>query len=302
MLTPRSVSQVRAALTPFRRSGQRIGLVPTMGALHDGHLSLVRRARRECDVVVMSLFVNPRQFDQAADLRAYPRDEARDLELAEHAGADVVFAPAPEIVYPDGFVTTVSVGGPADGLESTYRGRRHFDGVATVVVKLLNMVGAEVAYFGDKDAQQVAVVRRLVTDLDIPCVIEACPTVREPDGLAMSSRNTLLTPEERARANALYEALQSVRTAVAEGELDPAAATAPGRAILDAAGAKLEYLTLVDPRTMAPLDELDRDALAVIAARIGAVRLIDNLAVPLPHPQTVDPAAIGICPALPRTA
>ncbi|HEY3774287.1 MAG TPA: pantoate--beta-alanine ligase [Solirubrobacteraceae bacterium] len=282
MLTARTVAELRATLAPFRHAGQRIGLVPTMGALHDGHLSLLRRARGECDVVVMSLFVNPRQFDQAADLRAYPRDEARDRELAERAGTDVVFAPAREVVYPDGFVTTISVGGPSDGLESDHRGRGHFDGVATVVAKLLNMVAPEVAYFGDKDAQQLAVVRRLVADLDIPCVIEPCPTVREPDGLAMSSRNALLSREDRARAGALFQALQSVRASVAGGERDPDAATARGRMILDAVGAQLEYLTLVDPRTMTPLEELDRDALAVLAARVGSVRLIDNLAVPLP--------------------
>jgi pantoate--beta-alanine ligase len=260
-----------------------------MGALHDGHLSLLHRARRECDVVVMSLFVNPRQFDQASDLTAYPRGEERDRALAQHAGADIVFAPAPEVVYPDGFMTAISVSGPARGLESAHRGRGHFDGVAIVVAKLLNMVGPEVAYFGEKDAQQLAVVRRLVADLDLPCAIEACPTVREPDGLAMSSRNALLTAKDRLRAAALYEALTSVRASVASGERDPGSATARGRAILEAAGAELEYLTLVDPLTMAPLDDLDRDALAVLAARFGAVRLIDNLAVPLPS-QTPDNA------------
>jgi pantoate--beta-alanine ligase len=294
VLITRTVPELRFALAPFRRAGQRVGLVPTMGALHDGHISLLRRARRECDVVVMSLFVNPRQFDQASDLRVYPRDEQRDRALARDAGTDVVFAPAPEVVYPRGFVTTVSVGGPAEGLESAHRGRGHFDGVATVVAKLLNMVGPEVAYFGEKDAQQLAVVRRLVADLDLPCAIEACPTVREPDGLAMSSRNALLTAEDRVRALALYEALASVQSSVADGERDPSAATAAGRAILDEAGAELEYLTLVDPLTMAPLDELDRDSLAVVAARLGAVRLIDNLAVPLPHPHTDHVAATPI--------
>jgi len=286
MLTIRTVAELRTALTPVRLAGRRIGLVPTMGALHDGHVSLLRRARRDCDLVVMSLFVNPRQFDQAADLQRYPRDEARDRALAERAGADIVFAPAPEAVYPGDFATTVSVGGPADGLEGAHRGRAHFDGVATVVAKLLNMVGPDVAFFGAKDAQQLAVVRRLVADLDIPCAIEACPTVREPDGLAMSSRNALLTPQQRARASALHEALLSTRAAVADGERDPDAATAPGRAVLAAAGAELEYLTLVDPLTMTPLPELDRDALAVIAARLGHVRLIDNLSVPVLHRPT----------------
>jgi pantoate--beta-alanine ligase len=284
MLTVRTVTEVRAALAPPRRAGRRIGLVPTMGALHEGHVSLLHRARRDCDTVVMSLFVNPRQFDEAADLLAYPRDELRDRELAAAAGVDILFAPAPQIVYPEGFTTTVSVGGPSDGLEGAHRGRGHFDGVATMVAKLLNMVGPHVAYFGQKDAQQLAVVRRLVADLDIPCEIEACPTIREPNGLAMSSRNALLSLQERTRAGALHKALESVRAAVSEGERDPEAATSPGRAIVSAAGAELEYLTLVDPETMAALDELDRDALAVLAARLGSVRLIDNLAVPLHDP------------------
>jgi pantoate--beta-alanine ligase len=286
MLTERTVAGVRAALAPSRRAERRIGLVPTMGALHEGHVSLLHRARRDCDTVVMSLFVNPRQFDETADLQAYPRDEARDRELAEAAGVDILFAPAPEVVYPVGFATTVSVGGPSEGLEGAHRGSGHFAGVATVVAKLLNMVGPDVAYFGQKDAQQLAVVRQLVADLDIPCEIEACPTIREPNGLAMSSRNALLSLRERARAGALHDALQSVRATVTGGERDPEAATAPGRAIASAAGAELEYLTLVDPVTMAPLRELDRDALAVLAARLGSVRLIDNLAVPLPDPHT----------------
>lgn len=299
MLIARSVADMRASIAPARRAGRRIGLVPTMGALHDGHLSLLRRARLDCDVVVMSLFVNPRQFEEASDLGAYPRDEARDRDLAADAGVDVLFAPAPESVYPPGFATTVSVAGPAEGLESNQRGRGHFEGVATIVAKLLNMVGPEVAYFGEKDAQQLAVVRRLVADLDIPCAIEACPTVREPDGLAMSSRNVRLTGAQRAAAAALHAALQSVREAVTAGELDAEAATSLGRAILSRSGAELEYLTLVDPRTMQPLEELDRDALALLAARFGSVRLIDNLAIPLPHPHPDDAVAT---PAVAPTA
>ena len=296
MLTARTVPELREALLPARRAEQRIGLVPTMGALHDGHLALLRRAREECELVVMSLFVNPRQFDRSADLQAYPRDEARDRELAHGAGVDILFAPLPEAVYPSGFSTTVSVAGPALGLEGAHRGSGHFDGVATVVAKLLNMVGPDTAYFGQKDAQQLVVVRRLVADLDIPCTIRACPTVREPDGLAMSSRNALLSPAERGRAVALHAALASVRAAVADGERDPAAVTAPGRELIAAAGAELEYLTLVDPLTMVPLAEIDRDALAVIAARLGAVRLIDNLPIPLvhhPHPDHVAATPTG---------
>jgi pantoate--beta-alanine ligase len=295
VLTVRTVPELRALLGPRRRAGARIGLVATMGALHDGHLSLLRHARSHCDVVVMSLFVNPRQFDDAGDLAGYPRDEARDARLADGCGVDVLFAPAAQAIYPAGFATTVSVTGPAEGLESTHRGHGHFEGVATVVIKLLNMAGPDVAYFGAKDAQQLAVIRRMAADLDVPTAIEGLPTVREPGGLAMSSRNALLSDAERDRATALYRALRRVRAAVDGGERDPAAATAAGREELAAAGATLEYLQLVDPETMTALDRVDRDALAVVAARIGLVRLIDNLAVPMsrtdshPHHEVATP-------------
>ena len=282
MLTVRTVAEVREALRPVRRAEQRIGLVATMGALHAGHLSLLDHARADCDTVVMSLFVNPRQFNEATDLDGYPRDERRDGELAAAAGVDVLFAPAPEAIYPPGFATTVSVGGPAEGLESDHRGRGHFDGVATIVCKLLNIVGPAIAYFGEKDAQQVAVVRRMVADLDIASEIAARPTVRELDGLAMSSRNLRLSPSERARADVVHHALTAVAAAVAAGERDPGAATAPGRELLAAAGAALDYLELVEPATMRPPAALRDDALAVVAARLGTVRLIDNLAVPVP--------------------
>jgi pantoate--beta-alanine ligase len=287
VLTVRTVAQLRDALRPARRAEQRIGLVPTMGALHAGHLSLLRHARGTCDTVVMSLFVNPRQFNEAGDLAGYPRDEARDIELAAAAGVDVLFAPAAEEVYPPGFATTISVAGPAEGLERDHRGGGHFDGVATVVCKLLNMVCPAVAYFGAKDAQQAAVVRRLVRDLDMDVQIEVRPTVRERDGLAMSSRNALLSPGERARATALHAALVAVRDAIGAGEQDPATAAAAGLPALAGAGVELDYLTLVDPETMAPLRRIERDALVVVAARLGAVRLIDNLAVPaVPRPDT----------------
>jgi pantoate--beta-alanine ligase len=283
VLTIRSVPELRAELAPHRRDGARIGLVPTMGALHDGHLSLLRHARVHCDVVVMSLFVNPRQFNDAGDLAGYPRDEARDARLAGECGVDVLFAPAADAIYPAGFATTVSVRGPSEDLESAHRGHGHFEGVATVVIKLLNMAGPDVAYFGAKDAQQLAVIRRMATDLDLPVAIEARPTVREPDGLAMSSRNALLSGAERERATALYRALRRVHDAVGEGERDAATATAGGLRELAAAGVQTEYLQLVDPVTMTPLATLDRGGLAVVAARIGAVRLIDNLAVPIPR-------------------
>ncbi|HEV2821028.1 MAG TPA: pantoate--beta-alanine ligase, partial [Solirubrobacteraceae bacterium] len=189
MTTVRTIAELRAALGPARRAGRTIGLVPTMGALHDGHLSLVTAARAACDVVVVSLFVNPRQFDDGEDLVAYPRDEARDAQLAAGARADILFVPATQELYPAGFATTVSVRGVAEPLEGARRGPGHFDGVATVVTKLLNSAGPDVAFFGAKDAQQVAVIRRLVADLAIPVRIETAPTVREPDGLALSSRN-----------------------------------------------------------------------------------------------------------------
>jgi pantoate--beta-alanine ligase len=274
--TIRAIPDLRAAVDAPRRAGRVIGLVPTMGALHDGHLSLLRRAREQCDVIVMSLFVNPAQFNEAADLAVYPRDEARDVELAEREGVDYVFAPSLEEMYPPSFATTVSVAGVTEPLEGEHRGRAHFDGVATVVTKLLNIVGPDVAYFGQKDAQQAIVIRRLVADLDIPARIEVCPTAREPDGLAMSSRNVLLSPDQRSRAVSLHRALQAIQDAVDAGESDPAAARARALAELTSAELELEYLELVSPDTLAPLHRLDGQALAVIAARLGATRLIDN--------------------------
>ncbi len=197
MKTVRTVSELRGHLADARRAGRTIGLVPTMGAFHDGHLSLMRRAREACDLVVVSLFVNPAQFNEAADLDVYPRDEEHDAGLAAGEGVDYLFAPEVTEVYPDGFATSVAVRGLTDGLEGAHRGHGHFDGVTTVVSKLLNMVGPDVAYFGQKDAQQAAVVRRLVRDLNFPVRIEVCPTVRADDGLALSSRNVLLADAER---------------------------------------------------------------------------------------------------------
>ena len=276
MRTIRSIADLRAALRASRRSERVIGLVPTMGALHEGHLSLLRRAREQCDVVVMSLFVNPSQFNEAADLAAYPRTEKRDLELAEREGVDFVFVPSPEEIYPPGFATTVSVAGLTEPLEGQHRGRAHFDGVTTVVTKLLNIVSPDVAYFGQKDAQQAIVIGRLVADLNIPVRIQVCPTAREPDGLAMSSRNVLLSPDQRSSAPSLHRALHAIQVAVDEGERDPAAVRARALAELPCTELELEYLELVSPDTLAPLTRLDGEALAVIAARIGATRLIDN--------------------------
>ncbi|HEY0346036.1 MAG TPA: pantoate--beta-alanine ligase [Solirubrobacteraceae bacterium] len=277
MKTVRTVAALRAALGEPRRAGRRIGLVPTMGALHDGHLSLIGRARATCDDVVVSLFVNPTQFDEAADLDAYPRDEARDAALAEAAGADLLFAPAPAEVYPHGFDTTVTVGGISDPLEGELRGPAHFAGVATVVCKLLNMAQPDVAFFGQKDAQQVAVIRRLVRDLDIPVEIEVGATVREPDGLALSSRNARLRGDERERALALRRALDAVRARAAAGERDPDALAAAGRAAMTAFSVEPEYVALVAPDTFAPVRSVgDEQVLVAVAARVGDVRLIDN--------------------------
>jgi pantoate--beta-alanine ligase len=276
MRTIRTIAELRAALREHRLGGQTIGLVPTMGAFHDGHMSLIRRARSESDVVVVSLFVNPTQFNESSDLAAYPRDEECDATLAEDAGVDYLFAPPIEEIYPTGFATTVSVDGLTDTLEGAQRGRGHFDGVATVVTKLFNIVSPETAYFGQKDAQQAAVIKQLVRDLDIPVRVEVCPTIRETDGLAMSSRNALLSAPERARATALHRALAVAREAVAAGERDPAAVATAARAELTAAGVEPEYLELVSTHTLVPVGRIDGEVLAVVAARIGRTRLIDN--------------------------
>jgi pantoate--beta-alanine ligase len=276
MRTVRTIAALREALLPARHSGRTIGLVPTMGSLHEGHLSLVAAARVACDVVVVSLFVNPRQFDDAADLAAYPRDEARDAGLAAGGGADLLFAPDAAELYPAGFATTVGVRGVAEPLEGAHRSAAHFDGVATVVTKLLNAAGPDLAYFGAKDAQQVAVVRRLVADLAIPVRIETVPTAREPDGLALSSRNAGLAPDDRARAPALHAGLTAAQAAVDEGEREPAAVAAAGRAAMAGLDVEPEYLELVDPATFAPVAALHGEVLAVVAATVGGVRLIDN--------------------------
>jgi pantoate--beta-alanine ligase len=271
---------LREALSPARREGRTIGLVPTMGYLHDGHLSLLRAARERCDVVVMSLFVNPAQFGPNEDLDAYPRDEARDLEIAEECGVDLVYAPEVDEIYPEGFSTSVYVGGGlTDVLDGDpgLRGPAHFRGVTTVVAKLFNAVGPDVAFFGQKDAQQAVVIRRMARDLDFPVEIEVLPTVREPDGLAMSSRNAYLTPEERQRAAALSRALRAAEEVAASGESTAEAALDAARAELKQAGIEPEYLEARDPESLAAVDSLNgRPVLIAVAARVGAARLIDN--------------------------
>ncbi len=275
MRTVRTTVELREALAG---AGQ-VGFVPTMGALHEGHLSLIRAARQDCDVVVVSVFVNPTQFNDQGDLAAYPRDEDRDAALASGAGADLLFAPSADQIYPAGYATTVRVAGVSEPFEGAHRGAVHFEGVATVVAKLLIAVGPDVAYFGQKDAQQVAVVRRLVADLGLHVEIAVCPIVREPDGLAMSSRNIRLTTADRPRALALKAGLDAVAHAVRSGA-DPRDAERRGTMDMHKLGVEPEYLALVDPATFAPADDLTRPTLAIVAAPVGAVRLIDNLTIP----------------------
>jgi pantoate--beta-alanine ligase len=286
MKTVQTVSALRDVLRPVRRAQDTIGLVPTMGALHAGHLSLITKAREQCDVVVMSLFVNPTQFDEPGDLRSYPRDYQRDAELAADAGVDFLFSPAVEDIYPDGFATKASVAGVTESLEGEHRGTAHFDGVTTVVTKLFNIVQPDMAYFGQKDAQQAIVIRRLAQDLDFPVRIEVCPTVREPDGLAMSSRNQRLSPSDRRRATALHRALRAAAEAIASGERDTQTVIAGARGELQ--DVELDYFELVNPDTLAAAGARIEagDLLAVVAARVGAIRLIDNE--PIHVPSTTD--------------
>ena len=275
----RTKAELRSALADARRAGRTIGLVPTMGYLHEGHLSLIRAARAGCDLVVMSLFVNPTQFGPGEDLDRYPRDEERDLRLAAEAGADLVFAPGVEEVYAAGASTAVEVSGELtevlDG-DPARRGPEHFRGVTTVVAKLFNLADPDVAYFGQKDAQQAAVIRRLVRDLDIPVRIAVQPTVREPDGLALSSRNVHLKGADRGRALALRRALEAAAESVAAGQRDPHAIERAGRAAMARLGVEAEYVALVCPDDLRPVERVDGDVLVAVAARVGPTRLIDN--------------------------
>ena len=275
MKVTKTVAETRAALLPHRQRGATIGLVPTMGAFHEGHLALMRAARAGADVVVVSLFVNPAQFGPGEDLAAYPRDFERDHSLAAAEGADLLFAPNVSEVYPGGFDTQVIVGGVSEALEGESR-PGHFTGVATVVTKLFNIVGPDVAWFGQKDAQQALVIRKLVRDLNLPVRVEVVPTVRESDGLAMSSRNAYLDGEERLRAAALSRALEAAEREVAAGRLDGADVLAAARAELDAAGVQPEYLELRSAHDLSPAERVNGNTLLAVAARVGRARLIDN--------------------------
>jgi pantoate--beta-alanine ligase len=277
--TVRARAELRQCLIEPRRRGESIGLVPTMGDFHGGHLSLIRAARRSCDVVVVTLFVNPTQFGAGEDLESYPRDETRDLAVAEKEGVDLFFAPPAEEVYPAGFTTAVEVLGLTEVLcgAPELRGPEHFRGVTTVVAKLLNIVQPDVAFFGQKDAQQAIVIRRMVRDLDFPVRTEVLPTVREPDGLAMSSRNRYLTDEERRRATALHRALSAAAEVAGGGERSVEPVLAAARAELREAGVEPEYLEARDAEDLTPAESLNgRPVLVALAARVGRARLIDN--------------------------
>ncbi len=271
------VFETIAALRTARKGYATLGFVPTMGFLHEGHLGLVRRARAENGAVAVSIFVNPTQFGPNEDYASYPRDPDRDLALLKDAGADLVFLPTPDVLYPPGFATRIEVGGVADELEGQSR-PGHFSGVATVVTKLFNIVQPQRAYFGQKDAQQCAVVRRFVADLDIPVEIVVCDIARETDGLARSSRNVRLTPENRQKAPALYEALQEASRLFRSGERNADVLEGALRVSLIKAGVPdIDYATVVNADTFRREDPCSENALALLAVQAGAVRLIDNM-------------------------
>jgi pantoate--beta-alanine ligase len=278
LTTVGTIADLRARLEAARASGQSVGFVPTMGYLHDGHASLMAAARSDADVVVASIFVNPLQFGPTEDLAAYPRDLEGDTAVAEREGVDLLFVPSGEEMYPEGQVrTSISVGEVSEPLEGRAR-PTHFAGVATVVAKLFAIVGPCTAYFGEKDYQQVAVVRQMVRDLSIPVEVRACPTLREPDGLAMSSRNAYLTPEERAAAPVVHAALQVGRADIDAGERDPAKVRALMADLIVAEPlAELDYADVVDARTLQVVDPLEGELRLLAAVRFGKARLIDNI-------------------------
>jgi pantoate--beta-alanine ligase len=277
----RTIADVRSRADDARAAGHRVGLVPTMGAFHDGHASLIERARAETEVVVVSIFVNPLQFEERVDLEAYPRDTERDLRKAERLGVDVVFAPTVHEMYPGAAPrVTVDPGRLGERLEGASR-PGHFRGVATVVSKLFHAVGPCRAYFGEKDAQQLAIVRGMVQDLDEPVEVIACPTVRDPDGLALSSRNARLTPDQREAAGCLFLALATAAELTRNGERDATRLVAVmAREIGATPEARLDYAAVVDEETFEPVERIERPARALVAARLGDVRLIDNLVLP----------------------
>ena len=267
--------ELRRLMEQARAQGRSVGLVPTMGAVHEGHLSLVDASKRQCGLTVVTIFVNPAQFSPGDDFQRYPRPLETDLKLLAARGADAVFTPSDETMYGDRHATFVEMGGPALPLEGKFR-PGHFRGVATIVLKLFNMLRPDRAYFGRKDYQQSVVVRRMVDDLDFSIHIEVCPTVREPDGLALSSRNVFLSADERRRAVSISASLRLARRMVEQGETDPATVISRMKAMLEDADLKIDYAALADPDTLAPVETLKRPAVALVAAWVGATRLIDN--------------------------
>lgn len=272
-----TIDSTRAATRAARRQGRRVGLVPTMGALHQGHMSLVRAAKEQSDYVAVSLFVNPLQFGPNEDLAKYPRTLERDRDLLERAGVDLLFAPSEAEMYPGRAVTFVDVEGLSERLDGQSR-PGHFRGVTTVVSKLFHIIGADRAFFGQKDAAQVAIIRRMVRDLNLPVEIVVCPIVREPDGLAMSSRNTYLNPQQRKQALVLLRALRRVEEMVEQGEQDAAKLEAAGRQVVaEEPAVRLDYLAIVDRESLEPVNPTAPGALVAVAAYVGGTRLIDNV-------------------------
>ena len=272
-----SISEARAACRAVRSHSKRLGLVPTMGALHPGHLSLVRAAKAKCDAVAVSIFVNPTQFGPSEDFAKYPRSFELDCALLEQEGTEIIFAPTVEEMYPKGETTWVTVEGLSEKLDGRSR-PGHFRGVATVVAKLFHVIEPDAAFFGQKDAAQVAILRRMVRDLNFPVDIVVCPIIREPDGLAMSSRNAYLNPDERQRALVLQSALRRVEQQFKVGEKDPARLVAFAKEVFAREPqVRLDYLEIVDPGTLDPVEKISQESLVAVAAYVGSTRLIDNL-------------------------
>jgi len=276
-MTVESTNDVRREIFTARQSGKTIGFVPTMGALHDGHISLIKQARSECGFVVVSIFVNPTQFGPNEDFQKYPRPRQRDIELCQQAGADLIFYPSVETMYSPDFKTFVEVKGLSDVWEGAIR-PGHFRGVTTVVTKLFLIVLPDRAYFGQKDYQQQQIIRVMTRELNIPTEIITCETIRDPDGLAMSSRNAYLTPDERAAGLCLINALRTAEQRLISGDQNiPEITAAMRNIVLQTPGAKLDYAVLVHPETLTELKNVEPKMVALIAARFGATRLIDNL-------------------------
>jgi len=279
MQVARTITEIRACVSQAHAAGQTVGLVPTMGALHVGHVSLIKAAAERCDLVVVSVFVNPTQFGPGEDFEKYPRPLEKDLAICEENGVDAVFAPSPGEMYPRQNLTWVTVEKVSDPLCGRFR-PGHFRGVATVCMKLFNIVGADLAFFGQKDAQQVAVIRRMVADLNMPLEIVVCPTVREPDGLATSSRNQYLSPQERKDATVIHRALQRSAELIRAGEMDAARIVRQmGEMLRQVPALRIEYVSIVDAESLEDVQQVQGRALVAVAGRLGSTRLIDNIVV-----------------------